>query len=331
MGSATVARVGAGATGRRWAAIAVWMVTGAVTSLTAVRLLGVDRGVLLVQAVAFTPYLVLCALAALAVALWRRLWWPAGIVGLTAVVLLALVVPRAIGRPSHTTGPGLTVMSVNLLVGTADAPSIVETVRAHGVDVLAVQELTGPAEAALDAAGLAGPLPYRESHPEPGASGSAVYARFPLTEGGGRASGPGGHGQASAVVHPPGAAAIRIESVHPLPPRDGDHVDIWTAGLRAQLPADPDGPILAGDFNATLDHTELRRLLGTGYRDAASEVGDALIPTWPFHGPRSWFTPGVAIDHVLVPAGVGVRGFTVVPIPNTDHRAIVATLVLPAS
>jgi hypothetical protein len=40
-------------------------------------------------------------------------------------------------------------------------------------------------------------------------------------------------------------------------------------------------------------------------------------------------TPRVTLDHVLVPQHVGVRAFTVVPIPNTDHRAIVATLLLP--
>ena len=31
--------------------------------------------------------------------------------------------------------------------------------------------------------------------------------------------------------------------------------------------------ILAGDFNATLDHAELRRLIGRGYHDAAEQAG----------------------------------------------------------
>ncbi len=39
---------------------------------------------------------------------------------------------------------------------------------------------------------------------------------------------------------------------------------------------------MAGDFNATLDHPELRRLLTRGWRDAGRERGEALEPTW--HG-----------------------------------------------
>ena len=41
--------------------------------------------------------------------------------------------------------------------------------------------------------------------------------------------------------------------------------------------------ILAGDFNATADHAQFRQLLKLGYRDAATEAGRGLIPTW---GPR---------------------------------------------
>ena len=51
----------------------------------------------------------------------------------------------------------------------------------------------------------------------------------------------------------------------------------WRGDLRALPPATPDGPlrILAGDFNATLDHAELRRLLDTGYEDAAARSAPA--------------------------------------------------------
>ena len=106
----------------------------------------------------------------------------------------------------------------------------------------------------------------------------------------------------------------------------------WAAGLRAQASATAGRPlrILAGDFNATLDHAELRRLLATGYRDAADQVGRGLIPTWPYYGPRTRFIPKVTIDHVLVDRGVGVRDFDAVTVPLTDHRAILTTLVIPA-
>jgi endonuclease/exonuclease/phosphatase (EEP) superfamily protein YafD len=105
-------------------------------------------------------------------------------------------------------------------------------------------------------------------------------------------------------------------------------VAAWRGDMRALPRATPQGPvrILAGDFNATLDHAELRRLLDSGYEDAAAEVGAGLRATWP-HGRR--LPPPVAIDHVLADARCGVREFSVHPIPGTDHRAVVAELVLP--
>ena len=73
-----------------------------------------------------------------------------------------------------------------------------------------------------------------------------------------------------------------------------------------QPPATVDGPVcvLLGDFNATLDHAPLRRLLGTGYRDAADVRGAGFTPTWPYDGKP---VPGVTLDHVLADRRVGVR------------------------
>jgi endonuclease/exonuclease/phosphatase (EEP) superfamily protein YafD len=83
---------------------------------------------------------------------------------------------------------------------------------------------------------------------------------------------------------------------------------------------------MAGDFNATLDHELMRRVIDTGYEDAAAVVGAGLHTTWP--AGRS-FPPAVAIDHVLADKRVGVRAVSVHPVPGTDHRALFAELVLP--
>ncbi|MDQ3989728.1 MAG: endonuclease/exonuclease/phosphatase family protein, partial [Actinomycetota bacterium] len=79
-------------------------------------------------------------------------------------------------------------------------------------------------------------------------------------------------------------------------------------------------------FNATLDHPALRGVLDTGYRDAADQVGKGLRATWPTDTP---IAPVAAIDHVLVDAGCAVRSFDVLPLPGSDHRALVAEIVLP--
>ena len=85
--------------------------------------------------------------------------------------------------------------------------------------------------------------------------------------------------------------------------------------------------VLAGDFNATLDHAALRAVLRTGLdgRRPARPAGG-----WPGPGARCgcrW--PRLALDHVLVDPRIGVAAVDLVPVPGSDHRALVADLVLP--
>ena len=115
--------------------------------------------------------------------------------------------------------------------------------------------------------------------------------------------------------------------MHPFPPISAASVRDWQAVLR-DLPGPSDdrrSHVLLGDFNATLDHRELRRVLDRGYTDAADATGDGLSPTFPV----TWPIPLIAIDHVLVPRTIGVRRVSIGDLPGSDHRAVVAELVLP--
>jgi endonuclease/exonuclease/phosphatase (EEP) superfamily protein YafD len=84
--------------------------------------------------------------------------------------------------------------------------------------------------------------------------------------------------------------------------------------------------VLAGDFNATLDHAALRSVLRRGYTDAAAAAGRALSWTWR---PLRLRFPRLTLDHVLVDPRVTVAGVEVVAVRGSDHRAVVAELVLP--
>jgi endonuclease/exonuclease/phosphatase family metal-dependent hydrolase len=315
---------------RPWSALVAWSLAAGAAVIALVRVLGLDTGTPLVQIVAFTPYLAVGFLAAAVLTGLMRRPVATAVIVVAALSLVAVVVPRTVGSAASGPGAPLVVMSTNLRYGGADAASIVDLVREADVDVLALQELTPEGERALLDQGLAELLPFRESHPAPRARGSAVYARWPLSDGGVRSATDGGFWQAYATVTLDQGSVI-VESVHPVPPSSVPGTRDWLVALRNQVPADAEGPprILAGDFNATLDHRALRALLATGYQDAAAAAGAGLTPTWPFYGPRSAITPKIAIDHIFVPEGIGVRDFRAVTIPHTDHRAILATLVLP--
>jgi endonuclease/exonuclease/phosphatase family metal-dependent hydrolase len=302
----------------------------------AVRLLGAEGGAPWMQLMSFTPYAAVAALVPLVAALASRRWWHAGAAAVLVTVLAGLVVPRAVAdgaAPPHA-GPAVRVVTANLLFGEAEPTALVTIVREHRADVLAVQELTPRAAQALDAAGLATLLPYRSLHPVPGSGGSALYSRFPLAATGVRQM-PAGHLQAYGTMLVPGASPVVLESAHPCAPSDPSSTDQWAREIARQPRATPTGPvrILLGDFNSTLDHDGLRRLIASGYDDAASATGAGLSPTWSpgLFGGISQLVPPVTIDHVLVDRRVAVRGVAVHPLPRSDHRAVYADLVLPAA
>ncbi len=315
-----------------WFAIVSWVLAVGCAFAALVRVFGLDHGTCSCSSSRSRRTWIPGSILAVALAGLSRRWWALGVAGLAAVALVGCVVPRAIASDSAQAAAGtpLAIMSANLRVGGADASSIVDLVRDAQVDVLALQEYTAEAELALLDAGLAELLPYRESHPEPGVHGSAIFARVPLIDGGFRVAAPGNLGQAYATLTLPGSEPVVVESVHPIPPIDAELTALWEAGIRHQVRADAPGPrrILAGDFNATFDHHAFRDLVDSGYRDAAAEVGKGLTGTWPYYGRRSLVTPRITLDHVLLPAGVGVRDFRAVTIPRTDHRAVVASLTI---
>lgn len=293
-----------------------------------VRLAGLERGWPLVPLMAFTPYASAASVLPLATAVALRRWPVAVVAALTTLALVWCVLPRATGRADRQSrGPRLRVLTNNLLWGTADPDEVLDLVRRHRVDLLALQEYTPAAEKALHSAGLAESLPYQVTHPLDKPGGSALYSRFPLTDRGYRAL-PQEFGQSRATVRVPDAGDVLVESVHPASPSVAGWLRHWRTGLLAQPPAMRDGPvrILLGDFNATLDHAPLRRLLRTGYRCAAGSVGAGLVGTWPYDGTR---LPRVAIDHVLVDRRVAVHAVSVHRVTGTDHRAVLAELGLP--
>jgi endonuclease/exonuclease/phosphatase (EEP) superfamily protein YafD len=315
---------------RRIGTALCWLAVTPAPAWAAVRLAGLDRGPL-VQALAFTPYVAAWSVLAVALTLALRRWRPAAVAAVAAVALLGVVAPRALAAPQPaTTGPTLRLLTANLLAGRGDARTLVELVRRYRVDVLTVQEFTPDAQANLDRLGLDRLLPHRHLNPQIGTPGSGLYSRYPISDGGVRTSrGAWGFTQAYGTLTVPGAPPVRVESAHPAAPYALDQVGFWRTDLAAQPAATPRGGlrILAGDFNATLDHGPLRALLRTGYVDAADATGQGLVGTWgPYDGD---LIPPVTIDHVLVDHRIAVKSLTVHSLPHTDHRPVLTTLRLP--
>ncbi len=292
-----------------------------------VRTLGLERGYPAVPLLAFTPYVAL--LAPLAVA-WSLLLWRRGaaLAALAAALALGLaVLPRGFAsEPDQSSGPTLRVMSVNLLVGSAELDQVAALVESQRVELLSVQELTDEAADAIAASPIAEQLPFSITDPEPAPWGSGLYSAT-------RPSAP----EKTLVA---GVPAVRMRlralageqlAVYPPPPTGPAQVSTLGRYLKA-LPsatAGEDKPILIGDFNATLDHATPRDLLERGFADAGEQLGRGLTPTWTSDGPFGLLPPPVAIDHVIYDERLRAVDYEVFSIDGSDHRAVLATLAPP--
>jgi endonuclease/exonuclease/phosphatase (EEP) superfamily protein YafD len=290
-----------------------------------VRWLGLESGYPLVPLAAFTPYVALIAVpAAVGLAMLRQRA-AAALAALAAVALLAAVLPRALAETTGG-GPALRVLTANMRLGEADARALSELVRSERVDVLAVQELTPPLVARLREAGLESQLPHSLLAPAPQSAGGGIWTRRPHRPVG---AAPSSLAEALPAVRlrGPGDAQAIVYDVHPPPPTGAAATREWEADL-ASIPSAGSGPlrIVAGDFNATLDHDAFRDVVDRGYADAGDRAGVGLQPTWP-NG--RLFPPQVTIDHVLVDERAGIGGADVFELPGSDHRAVLAEVLPP--
>lgn len=268
-----------------------------------------------------------------------------------------------VGTP-HETGRTVTVMTLNCRYGRADAAAIVNAVRDHHVDVLALQELTQTLTAALDDAGIRGLLPHRqlgEDRPTDNGGFNGLWTRFePVDSASSSVDIPAADVPMIAASPANDSTVIAFASAHTKSPMRGCRA--WSQGILglgrlAQHPRSatvPDGmhdpgrhaphaghadgtgsdaghaavapraTVVLGDLNCGIDHPSFRRLLAAGFRDASMAATRRPGMTFP-----SWLAwPRIELDHVLMNGAVDAEHTETFTIPGSDHLATVATLQL---
>jgi endonuclease/exonuclease/phosphatase (EEP) superfamily protein YafD len=299
-------------------------------------LLGLDRRGPFTQLISFRPALlgglaVLAVAATVAAGVRRRGWTLA--CGLLAVVMVAsvLVLPRLIGgvtvpEPDAPTRPGLTVLAFNTYEGQADVNALAELIRATRPDLIALPESAGRFRDRL--APLVDGYRFAPSQ-DRGRDVQGVTAAVRADLGDVTVQVDRSTGFPSVQLSGGGLGPVRFVAFHSIAPTPGE-IPEWSSDLgtldrwcAAQQP----GPVIvAGDFNATLDHSVFRDAI-SGCQDSAERTGDGLVGTWPSRLPR-WLGP--QIDHVLVGGGITPETFSVYDIPGSDHRAVLTRLLLPS-
>jgi endonuclease/exonuclease/phosphatase (EEP) superfamily protein YafD len=313
--------------GSRW--LAVPFIVG-VAVLTLPDLVGLDRVTPFAQLVALRPYLLVGVPVLLELARWVHgaVLAAAGVV----VVLLAaagMVAPRTVATTTVPAGGHtLTVAAFNTYSGGADVAEVAALIRDERPDLVSLVEASTTFRSKL--APLVQPLGYHlitaVGEPEGDLGGVTAVVADHL-----------GDVRSSTYTATPfprveleggGLGELRFVAFHTLAPRRGD-VPQWRSdvSLVSQWCAGPQPAIIAGDFNATLDHSVFRSATA-GCGDAAAQRGQGLTPTWPTWLP-GWLGP--QIDHVLATDPIVAEWFEVREIGGSDHRAVLARLRIPDS
>lgn len=324
---------------RRWLRIGYWAVAGgvliAVGSILGAGWLPLGEMTPWAQLVAFRPQLgvgllVLAVVGGLFVRSLRSL---CAVLAVLAVISTGTLIGRASGALEAAPDPGLTVLSSNVRVDGAAVDEIVALAVTGSVDAIVLPEASRRfAERVVDGARRRGldlvsqtdePLhPVTGTPVGTGAYPTSLLVRAELRPRFGTALPGALLGSLVATVSVEGRQ-LDLVAVHPPPPFPAQ-VPQWRADLDQVAKWCTTPTIIAGDFNATLDHPPFRRLLDAGCIDAAARSGNALTGTWRSFWPRSLATP---IDHVLLGGRRGtVSSYGVHDITGTDHRAVLATV-----
>jgi endonuclease/exonuclease/phosphatase (EEP) superfamily protein YafD len=284
---------------------------------------------LLLLAVGLTPFLGPLALVAVGIGLWQRRRLLTLVSAASAGVLLfsavsGLGVPvRA--RPPAGMLPTLRLFSANVYYANPDIGRIAEEIATSAPDLVALQEIDVDGAAGLRRSGALARFPYATTEIRAGPVAIGLWSRFPIVD-----------VRVQHVREMPflsgtialGARQLRVYNVHMVAPLGRDRVH-WQAQLRwlEDELRDQHGPlVIAGDFNATRYHSRFRRLLSDRLGDAHERSGRGWATTWPRD---QWpLPPLMRLDHVLVSPDIGVRSVREGLGRGSDHRPIIADLVL---
>jgi endonuclease/exonuclease/phosphatase (EEP) superfamily protein YafD len=260
--------------------------------------------------------------------------------------LAPLVLPRSIATSTPpaipVNGRPLRIMTANLLVVNPRLPAVSAVLQVERPDVIALQELS-PEMAEHLARELRATYPYQLLEPSESAAGLGILSRYPF-----RVEVAGGdlprpcfcqrvvvdvYGRETTLVNVhPSTPDIRAARMGRLPIPTGFDSDRTTRGIQtalADLKQRPGPLLVVGDFN-TSDRQPLYRELGRELRDTYREVGWGLGYTFPSVSPRRLpFMPIIRIDYVLHDPSVIAWAARTGVTPGSDHRYVMADLVLP--
>lgn len=233
---------------------------------------------------------------------------------------------------AESSGPGLTIFSLNAYVGSAEADSVMAAITEANPDVVVLSEMDSFIRDSYVQAGLAAMYPYSYTVDDvTWLSGQDIWSKTPLTNTRRIPTETFPVLAAETVIDGQAFDIVGVHMYSPLARRDlwaADHAALQKF-VQAHNVNSEAALVLAGDFNASRGLPPFDWVRDTGLIDAAEQSSWFFQRTsWP-NDPLP--VPVLSLDHVLADSRFAVSGTSFVSVAGTDHKAIVATLLWPAS
>ena len=275
------------------------------------------------------PVLLLPAYPILVFAAWRRRWILAATAAVIAGLHLTWCLPEIWPHDyAKSGGVPITIFSQNLLYTNRNSQEAARDIERDSPDVVLILELSHENLRPLKLALSPEKYPFSFVKPDTnGAFGIGLWSKYPMKA---KQTWVAATPLVDAELTVDGQT-IRFLGVHTVGPLTSLERSRWATELRwlaREVTRSKSGRlIIAGDFNATMQHKDFRRLLSAGLRDAHG-AGGGWDPTWPHHW--WWLPPVMRIDHVLASTDLGVAWQRVLTANGSDHSALLTRLQIPA-
>jgi endonuclease/exonuclease/phosphatase (EEP) superfamily protein YafD len=221
------------------------------------------------------------------------------------------------------------VVSANVWNESRDVAATIAALMWERPDLLILQELTPRHLRHLEDAGAYERYPYRAVSVDSSYTGLGVLSRFEI-------SNPqwlmvAGEPQLKVWVSLPGGRQVCVYAVHaPAPvPAKVHRWRAWFALMANEVTNELDRSehpiVMAGDFNATVDHRSFRRLLRPDFCDVGTLARSGEM-TWSTRW--SFLPPVCRIDHILASSAARVRCYRVAKRVGSDHRPVIVDLAI---
>lgn len=218
----------------------------------------------------------------------------------------------------------LRVATSNVFADNDAVAVLFESLAARDADLVLLQEMTPEQLERVSLAASYSDYPHRVLDPLPGAHGSVILSKYPIVDGG--VIWPGGWPMTAATVQRPDGTQVRVINVHVIAPLASENIEIWNeqlADLSTMIQASDLPVIVAGDFNATAQHSGVGAISALGLRDAHLDGGSGWGGTYPA---GSLIPSVLRLDRVLTSDGIVATDLQRLDPLGSDHRPLLATL-----